>query len=111
MHLSIDTSAMKFLCAAEPEPVLDFETKTPKTDEHGQPLTSVRLVVISQSGADVITVKLPGTPTVSVGEQVSVSALVAIPWTMGDRNGIAFRATKIESVATAKSRSDGGSRG
>ena len=32
MKLPIDTSAIAFLCALAPEPVIDFETRRPKAD-------------------------------------------------------------------------------
>ena len=32
------------------------------------------------------------------GHPVKVSGLVAQPWTMADRSGVAFRATKVESA-------------
>ena len=38
MRLPIDTSAISFLCALLPEPVVDFETRRPKADENGEPL-------------------------------------------------------------------------
>ena len=38
MKLPIDTSAIAFLCAMAPEPVVDFETKRPRADENGEPL-------------------------------------------------------------------------
>ena len=37
MRLPIDTSAMRFAGAGPAEPVLDFETRQPKTDEHAVP--------------------------------------------------------------------------
>ena len=37
MRSPIDTSAVKFAAAGPAEPVLDFETHQPKTDEHAVP--------------------------------------------------------------------------
>jgi hypothetical protein len=34
----MDTSAIAFLCAVEPEPVVDFETRRPRADGDGEPL-------------------------------------------------------------------------
>lgn len=101
MKLPIDTTGMTFLCATGPEPVLDFETKAPKADENGEPFYGVQVVTISDSGAEVISVKIPGQPTVKGGQAVSVQGLVATPWSMGDRSGVAFRATKIEAISKA----------
>lgn len=95
MKLNIDTSAMTFMCASEPEPVLDFETKQPKTDDEGVALYSVQVVTIGDDSAEVIGVKTPGRPQVKSGQMVAVEHLVATPWSMGDRSGVAFRAAKI----------------
>lgn len=101
MKLPIDTTGMTFMCATDPEPVLDFETKAPKADENGEPLYGVQVVTISDSGAEVVNVKTPGQPRVKAGQMIAVQTLVATPWSMGDRSGVAFRAGKIESVAKA----------
>lgn len=101
MKLPIDTTGMTFLCATGPEPVLDFETKQPKADENGEPLYGVQVVTIGDSGAEVINVKIPGQPSVKGGQAIDVHGLVATPWSMGDRSGVAFRATKIGAVAKA----------
>jgi len=38
MKLPIDTSAMTLLCAQPPQPVMDFVTKGPESDENGPSL-------------------------------------------------------------------------
>jgi hypothetical protein len=105
MRLPIDTGAMTFMCAAEPAPVLDFETKQQKADEHGQPLFATQVVVLSDGGAQVVSLKTPGRPDVQPGQMLAVRELVAIPWEIGDRNGIAFRAGALEPTAGAAVRS------
>ena len=62
MKLPIDTSAIAFLCALAPEPVVDFETRRPKADENGEPLYTVQLLVMGQDSADLIAVKVPRRP-------------------------------------------------
>ena len=98
MRLPIDTSAISFLCALAPEPVVDFETRRPKADENGEPLYVVQLLVMGEDSADLIAVKAPGVPAQAIrqGHPVKVSGLVAQPWTMQDRAGVAFRAARIE---------------
>src|SRR5918994_4106945 len=98
MRLPIDTSAISFLCVLAPEPVVDFETRRPKADENGEPLYVVQLLVMGEDSADLIAVKAPGVPaqTIRQGYPVKVSGLVAQPWTMADRSGVAFRAARIE---------------
>jgi hypothetical protein len=41
MRIPIDTGAVKFSAPGPAEPVLDFETRAPKLDEHGVPIFSV----------------------------------------------------------------------
>jgi hypothetical protein len=98
MRLPIDTSAISFLCALAPEPVVDFETRRPKADENGEPLYVVQLLVMGEESADLIAVKAPGVPSQAIrqGHPVKVTGLVAQPWTMSDRAGVAFRAARIE---------------
>ena len=97
MKLPIDTSALRFLCAVAPEPVIDFDSKRPKTDESGAPLYAVQLVVLADGGAEVITAKVAGEPKgVTAGATVRVVGLVANPWAMGERSGVAYRAERIE---------------
>jgi hypothetical protein len=107
VKLPIDTSAIAFLCAVEAEPVVDFETKRPRADENGEPLYVVQLLVMGEDSADLIAVKVPGLPSAGIrqGHPVKVSGLVAQPWTMADRAGVAFRAARIEpAVAQAQAK-------
>jgi hypothetical protein len=87
MKLPVDTSAIAFLCAVEAEPVVDFETKRPRADENGEPLYMVQLIAMTDGAADI-----------RQGHPVKVSGLVAQPWAMQDRSGVAFRAARIESA-------------
>jgi hypothetical protein len=98
MRLPIDTSAISFLCALAPEPVVDFETRRPKADENGEPLYVVQLLVMGEESADLIAVKVPGVLSSGIrqGHPVKVTGLVAQPWTMNDRAGVAFRAARVE---------------
>jgi hypothetical protein len=98
MKLPVDTSSIAFLCALEPEPVLDFETKRPRADENGEPLFVVQLIALTEGAAEIIAVKVPGIPSASIrqGHPVKVTGLVAQPWTMNDRSGVAFRAARVE---------------
>jgi hypothetical protein len=98
MKLPVDTSAIAFLCAVEAEPVVDFETKRPRADENGEPLYVVQLIALTDGAAEILAVKVAGLPGPGIrqGYPVKVSGLVAQPWTMGDRSGVAFRAARIE---------------
>jgi hypothetical protein len=99
MKLPIDTSAIAFLCALAPEPMVDFETRRPKADENGEPLYVVQLLAMGDDSANLIAVKVPGLPSgLRQGHPVKVHGLVAQPWTMNDRSGVAFRAARVEPV-------------
>ena len=105
MKLPVDTSAIAFLCALEPQPVLAFDTKQPRADENGEPLYVVQLLAMGDGSADLLAVKVPGLPSQAIrqGAPVKVVGLVAQPWTMADRSGVSFRAARIEpAMATAK---------
>ena len=99
MKLPVDTSAIAFLCAVEAEPVVDFETKRPRADENGEPLYVVQLIALGEGEAEILAVKVPGMPSgIRQGHPVKVHGLVAQPWTMNDRSGVAFRAARVEPV-------------
>src|SRR5215216_4117784 len=105
MRLPIDTSAISFLCALAPEPVIDFETKRPRADDNGEPLYVVQLLAMGDGSADLLAVKVPGVPSPAIrqGAPVKVTGLIAQPWTMADRSGVSFRAARVEpAVAAAK---------
>jgi hypothetical protein len=82
----------------EAEPVVDFESKRPRADENGEPLYLVQLIAMTDGAAEILAVKVPGQPSQAIrqGRPVKVSGLVAQPWTMGDRSGVAFRAARVE---------------
>ena len=104
MKLPIDTTGMTFLAAGPAEPVLDFESKTAKVDENGAALFSVQVVALAEGGAEVIGVKIAGEPKgITQGAAVKVTGLVATPWNMGDRSGVAYRAARIEPLASSRS--------
>ena len=62
MRIPIDTVAVRFVTAGPAEPVLDYETRAPKSDESGQPLFSVHLFAVAAGSRDSITVKVAGEP-------------------------------------------------
>ncbi len=103
MKLPVDTSGMTFMCATAPEPVLDFETKRPRADENGELLYSVQVVALAEGSAEIIGVKVPGEPSVAQGTALRIDGLVASPWSIGDRSGVSFRASRIEPVTSGRS--------
>lgn len=101
MKLPIDTSGMTFMAAAEARPVTDFETRQHKADENGELLFNLQVVVLDPEGAQIITVKVAGDPQVGQGAMLALEGLVAMPWSMNDRSGVAFRASRIRITGVA----------
>ena len=62
MKLPVDTSAIAFLCALEPQPLLAFDTKQQRADENGEPLFVVQLIALGEGEAEILAVKVPGQP-------------------------------------------------
>lgn len=101
MRFPVDTAAVHFVAAGPPEPAVDFDTKTPKTDDNGLPIYNVYLFAVGAGGRDLLTVKVAGEPK-GIGEftPVRIRDLVATTWAMGDRAGVSFRATAVEAAAS-----------
>ena len=56
-------------------------------------------MALDESGGDVIGVTVAGEPKVSAGRAVSITGLVALPWSQDGRSGIAYRADTITPTA------------
>jgi hypothetical protein len=100
MKLKVDTSGLRLVLVGGPDPVLDFGTKDPRTDEAGVPLFAVKVVALGEESPEVFTVKVPGEPQgVVLGSIVELRELIAQPWSIGDKSGVAFRAAGVVSAA------------
>ncbi|WP_018177137.1 hypothetical protein [Jongsikchunia kroppenstedtii] len=96
MRLKIDTATTRHLVTKEPEPKTNFDTGGAKLDPvTGLAQYGVQLLAPDESGGEIITVTVAGDPKLTVTQQVTVTGLVAIPWSQGDRSGVAFRADSI----------------
>ena len=60
----------------------------------------VQLIALAEGEAEILAVKVPGqlSQAIRQGHPVKVTGLVAQPWSMNDRSGVAFRAARIEPV-------------
>src|SRR5215216_1332132 len=68
-----------------------------RADENGEPLYVVQLIALAEGEAEILAVKVPGLPSgIRQGHPVKVHGLVAQPWSMSDRAGVAFRAARVE---------------
>jgi len=99
MRLTIDTTGVTFFCTRTPEARTDRDTGAQRMDrETGGPLWQVQVAALDATGGEVLAVTVVGQPQVAVGSPVMVERLVAIPWTQGDRSGVAYRAASILST-------------
>ena len=99
MRLPIDNATVKFAAAGPAEPVLDYETRTPKLDENGVALFNVPLFAAGTGIKDSITVKVAGEPKgLTEFTLVKVTNLVASTWEVGTNHGVSFRADRVEVV-------------
>ncbi|WP_078326922.1 SCO3933 family regulatory protein [Mycobacteroides salmoniphilum] len=99
MKLKVDTSAVQFMCTKTPEPRTDFGSGLPKVDKAtGAVLYQVQMMALDADGGDVLSVTVVGEPKVTVGQQVTVTNLLATPWSQEGRSGVAFRADSITSA-------------
>jgi hypothetical protein len=96
MKLRINTTGVSFTCTRAPEPRTSFESGQPRIDKAtGLPLWLVQVMALDSDGGDVISVTVAGEPKITVGQQIVVSGLVAVPWSQDGRSGVAYRADAI----------------
>jgi hypothetical protein len=107
MRLPVDTSVIHFVSAGPSEPVVDFDTKQQKLHPNGVAVNQVHLFVVGDGGTrEVISVKISGEVR-GLGQftPVKVTDLVASTWSMDNRSGVSFSASKIETIIAKASAS------
>ena len=95
MRLLVDTTKVKLAAA---EPVLNYETRTPKLDENGVALLNVPLTAAGTGIKDSITVKAAGDPKASSrgrtqGHQINFDRALTISET-ADVLGVSYATTR-----------------
>ena len=95
------------MAATSFERVVDKRSGQAKADADGQPIYVIHAVILNGSDSVVLAIKVAGAPTpVTEGEMLAVTGLTFSPWEVDGRNGITYRAERVESVtAAAKSTS------
>ncbi len=113
MRLKLDLRGVQFFLTKPAVPKVDRETGTQRADrDTGEMLFTVQVMALDESGGEVFAVTVPALasgPEVSVGQPVRLFDLVAIPWSQGDRSGVAFRASRWEPVAASSPTGKAGS--
>jgi hypothetical protein len=101
MQLEIKIEGVDFVVSRAPQPKNDAEGRQKADRETGALLYVTELVAMDTTGAEVIKVTTVGEPRVVKRQFVTVLKLVATPWTIEGRGGVAFRAESITPVPTA----------
>jgi hypothetical protein len=103
MQLRVVVDDVRFMVTKAAEPKLDFDTHAQKVDKRsGALLWQVQLMALDDTGGDILTVVVDTQLPFKVGEYVQVEDLVALPWSQGERSGVAFRAAKIGPIPASK---------
>ncbi len=93
MRIKMDTSMIRFMITKPATAKWDRDANRQKVDKAtGALLWQVQLMALDDTGGEILTVTVDAEPKLSVGEFVQLHDLVAIPWSQGDRSGVAFRA-------------------
>jgi hypothetical protein len=103
MQLEIKTEGVDFVVSRAPQPKNDNDGRQRKDRETGELQYVTELVAMDDTGAEVIKVTTAGQPRVAKRQLVTVLRLVATPWNIDGRGGVAFRADSITPVPTAAS--------
>ena len=101
MQLEIRTEGVDFVVSRAPLPKNDNDGRQKTDRETGELLHVTELVAMDETGAEVIKVTTAGQPRVAKRQLVTVVKLVATPWNIDGRGGVAFRADSITPVPTA----------
>ena len=100
MQLEIKTEGVDFVVSRAPQPKNDNDGRQKTDRETGELLHVTELVAMDETGAEVIKVTTAGEPRVTKRQLVTVVKLVATPWNIDGRGGVAFRADGIVPVPT-----------
>ncbi|MFJ4205767.1 hypothetical protein ACIP2Y_39890 [Streptomyces sviceus] len=110
--IPVDTARLGVLrCANVPEVKFSNpETQEVKKDKDGNPVYTVAVTVRPDGRRiSVIEIAVSGEPKgIEPGQIVKVVGLTAFVWTMGDRNGVSFRADAITPAPASAAHTKGG---
>ncbi|WP_141206715.1 SCO3933 family regulatory protein [Streptomyces griseorubiginosus] len=110
--IPVDTARLGVLrCVNGPEVKFsNSETQEVKKDRDGNPVYTVAVTVRPDGRRiSVIEIAVSGEPKgLEPGQVVKVTGLTAFVWTMGDRNGVSFRADTITPAHTSGTHTKGG---
>jgi hypothetical protein len=93
----LDPTGKQFQASKDSEPKVD-QHGTQRTEKNtGRPMWATQVVVLDESGAEVISITTAGEkPNVKAGQLVIPAQLEAIPWATNGRSGVAYRAVELK---------------
>ena len=104
MLLELKTDGIDFVVSKEPEPKNDENGRQKADRTTGELLFVTELVVMDDTGAEVIRVTTGGAaPKVGRRQTVTVTGLRVQHWAMDGRSGLSFRADSIAPVSAPAS--------
>jgi hypothetical protein len=90
MQLEMKTQGVEFVVSRAPQPKNDNDGRQKADRDSGAPLYVTELVAMDDTGAEVIKVTTAGQPRITTRQLVTVVKLVATPWNIDGRGGVAF---------------------
>ena len=103
VQLEIKTQGVEFVVSRAPQPKNDNDGRQKADRDSGAPLYVTELVAMDDTGAEVIKVTTAGQPRITTRQLVTVVKLVATPWNIDGRGGVAFRAESITPISVDSS--------
>jgi hypothetical protein len=103
MKLLLDTSRIKSTVTRGAVEKQDQNGRQ-KTDRNtSEPLWVVQVMALDETGGEMLNVTVAGPPPkLTVGQEVALVDLEAIPWATNGKNGVAFRAKSINPLSAPK---------
>ncbi|MFB4266739.1 hypothetical protein [Nonomuraea sp. GTA35] len=105
MKLLIDVTGKSFMVTKEAVEKSDQNGRQKSERETGRPMWVTQVMALDETGGEMINITTAGErPTVTVGAQVALFKLEALPWATNGRNGVAFRAADIKPAGAPASK-------
>jgi hypothetical protein len=92
MQWEIKTEGLEFVISRLPQPNNDNKSRQKADRKSGELLFTTELVAMDDTSAEAIKVITAGEPKAVNRQGVAVPRLVATPWNVDGRGGVAFRA-------------------
>jgi len=96
MRLRLATTNVQFMVSRLATPKVERDSGKQRADRTtGELLYAFQVMALDETGGEVLAVTVSGEPRLMVGQQVRLEGLIAIPWSQGDRSGVAFRCDRV----------------